>query len=399
MIALLGMGLGDLLCWLIVLPALGIMGYRAVITSEDRRALLTKWFLSILLVLSMVWIASWHAAYKPLVLVIPATFLGILWMSNALDLVFKPFTTAFDGGTQEVDAKAYYFLAEGKRRKGLYAEAAEEVRKQLELFPGDAEGLMKLAAIQAEDLHDLPAAAATLNELLLQPGLPPNRAVAALQTLADWQMKFARDPAAARAAFERIVQMFPDSSFSHAAEQRIAHLDGVNKTREFHEKAVFKVPSRERGLGLRETVVPTESPEVDADALAAEYVQQLEKYPTDTDTREKLARLYAEQFERLDLAVNQLEQLAALPHETPQHIAHWLDLLATLHIRHGHDIEAADNALRRILERFPKTALANCALARLATLQGELQAAATTAAAKRLGSYEKDLGLKSGATV
>jgi outer membrane protein assembly factor BamD (BamD/ComL family) len=76
-----------------------------------------------------------------------------------------------------------------------------------------------------------------------------------------------------------------------------------------------------------------------------------------------------------------------------------LDLLATLHIRHGHDIEAADNALRRIIERFPKTALANCALARLATLQGELQAAATTAAAKRLGSYEKDLGLKSGATV
>jgi tetratricopeptide (TPR) repeat protein len=399
MIALLGMGLGDLLCWLIVLPALGIMGYRTVVLSEDRRALLIKWSLSILLVLSMVWIASWQAAYKPLVMVIPVTFLGTLWMSNALNFVFKPFTTAFDGGTQEVDVKPYYFLAEGKRRKGLYAEAAEEVRKQLELFPGDAEGFMKLATIQAEDLHDLCAAAATLNELLLQPGLPPNRAVAALQTLADWQMKFARDPAAARAAFERIVELFPDSSLSHAAEQRIAHLDDVNKTREFHEKAVFKVPSRERGLGLRETVVPTESPEVEADDLAAEYVQQLEKYPTDTDTREKLARLYAEQFDRLDLAVNQLEQLASLPHETPQHIAHWLDLLATVHIRHGHDIEAADNAVRRIIDRFPKTALANRAVARLATLQGELQAATAITAGKRLGSYEKDMGLKSGSPV
>jgi tetratricopeptide (TPR) repeat protein len=348
----------------------------------------------------MFWIATWKANYKPLVLIIPTALLGTTWLPNALEFLFRPFTSAYEGGADKPEQKPFYYLADGKRRSGLYEEAAAEVRKQLEIFPGDAEGLMKLATLQAEDLQDLPAAAATLNELLHQPDLPSHRAVAALQTLADWQMDLGRDPAAARASFERIIQMFPDSSFSHTAKQRLAHLDGVSQAREFREKAVFKVPSRERGLGLRDTArPPAESPEIEADTLAAEYVRQLEKYPTDTETREKLARLYAEEFQRLDLAVSQIEQLAALPNETPQHIAHWLELLATLHIRHGHDMEAAENALRRIIDRFPKSAVATRAMTRLATLQAELKAAATPTAAKALGVYEKNLGLKSGSSI
>jgi outer membrane protein assembly factor BamD (BamD/ComL family) len=396
MIALLGMSLADLLCWLIVIPTLVIVTCRALIHSDDRRTLLAKLFFSFLLILSMFWIGSMHAAAKPLWLIIPCALLGTMWVSNALDVLVKPFTATFDGGTDEVEAKPFYYIAEGKRRKGLYEEAVAEVGKQLDKFPGDVEGMMKLAAIQAEDLHDLPAAAATLDELLQQPDLLPNHAVAALQTLADWQMNLGRDPAAARASFERIMQMFPGSSFSHTAEQRIAHLEGVTQTRHLRENAVFKVPLGEGGLGLRKTAGQAESPAVAAEAMAAEYVAQLEKYPNDTDTREKLALLYAEGFERLDLAVSQLEQLAAQPNETPQHIAHWLGLLATVQIRHGHDMEAAEDALRRIIDRFPKSAIATRAVARLATLQAELKAATTITAAKTLGVYEKDVGLKSG---
>jgi len=91
--------------------------------------------------------------------------------------------------------------------------------------------------------------------------------------------------------------------------------------------------------------------------------------------------------------------LAALPNAAPHDIAHWLNLLATLHIRHGHDMEAAENDLRRIIERFPKSAVATRAVTRLATLQAELKAAANTTAAKALGVYEKDLGLKSGSSI
>jgi tetratricopeptide (TPR) repeat protein len=395
MIALLGMGLGDLLCWVIVLPALGILGYRSLTHTDDRRKLLIKWGWSVFFILMMVWISTWHIVAKPLIMVLPCAFLGILWISNAFNFLLKPFTDAFDGGQVEVDPKPYYFLAEGKRRKGLFAEAAAEIRKQLELFPGDVEGMMKLATLQAEDMHDLPAAIATLNELLQQPDLPPNNAFAALQTMADWQMNMAHDIAAARATFQRIVEMFPNSSFSHTAEQRLAHLEGVNQTRDFHKKKVFKVTPRERDLGLgQSSVQPSDSPETEALNLAAEYVQQLEKYPNDTETREKLAKLYAEQLDRLDLAVGQLEQLIALPNETPQHVARWLELLATLHIRCGHDIESAESALRRIIERFPSSAVATRAISRLATLQAEWKAATASTNAKALGVYEKDLGLK-----
>ncbi len=319
-----------------------------------------------------------------------------MWTSNICNILFRPLTGIFDGEGDENELKPFYFRAEAMRRKGLHQEAVAEVRRQLELFPGDIEGMMKLAALQAEELHDLPAATQTLNELLQQSDLPANNAFAALQTLADWQLHLARDTAAARKSFERVIQMFPDSSYSHTAEQRLAHLEGVTETREFREKAVFKVPSGPRDFGLREGALQAPSAQPSVDTLAAEYVRQLEKHPNDAETRQKLALLYAEEFDRLDLAINQMEQLVALPNATPHDITEWLNQMATLHIRHGNDSVAAENALRRIIDRFPKSAAATRAEARLAALPGELKGAAATAAAKALGVYEKDLGLKAG---
>jgi tetratricopeptide (TPR) repeat protein len=390
------MVLGDLLGWLIVVAAFGFWCFHSFLKSDDRRPLVFKWVWSVFLFLIMAWIASLHVLFKPLLLVLPISVFGVMWIPNVFNTLIKPLTNAFDGGSEEPESKPFYFAAEAKRRKGLYQEAVAAVREQLEKFPGDAEGMLKLAAIQAEDLRDLPAATATLNELLQQPDLPPGRTVAALNTLADWQLNLGRNPAAARAAFERIMALFPDSPLSHAAEQRIAHLDGVTGARDFRENAVFRVTPRERDLGLRPAVPQPDSTADEADALAAEYVRQLEKYPNDTEAREKLAILYAEQLDRLDLAVNQLEQLAALTNATPKQTAHWLGLLATLHIRQGNDLPSAENALRRIIERFPKTTAASQAEARLATLQAELKAATAATAAKALGAYEKDLGLKSG---
>ncbi|HTA29970.1 MAG TPA: tetratricopeptide repeat protein [Candidatus Cybelea sp.] len=396
MIAFLGTGLIDLLCWLIVVPLLGYLGYRSFVNSDSRRELVIKWVVSAVLLLIIWLISLTKFVFKPLLCLIPAVLIGLMWTSNICNILFRPLTGIFDGEGDENELKPFYFRAEAKRRKGLHQEAVAEVRRQLALFPGDIEGMMKLASLQAEELHDLPAATQTLNELVQQPGLPANNAFAALQTLADWQINLGRDTDAARKSFERIMQMFPNSSFSHNAEQRLAHLEGITKTREFREKAVFKVPSTPRDIGLRvgELQVPSAAPT--ADALAAEYVKQLEKHPNDAETRQKLAMLYAEEFGRLDLAANQLEQLAALPNAKPHDVAQWLNQLATLHVRYGNDLVAAGNALRRIVERFPKTPDGMRAEARLAALQGELKAAAPTTAAKALGVYEKDLGLKAG---
>jgi tetratricopeptide (TPR) repeat protein len=396
MIAFLGTGLVDLLCWLIVLSIIAVLGYRSFVHSASRRELIIKWVVSAILILIMCVIASTKLVFKPLLILIPAVLLGLMWTSDICNILFRPLTGIFDGEGDENELKPFYFRVEAMRRKGLHQEAVAEVRRQLELFPGDIEGMMKLASLQAEELRDLPAATQTLHELLQQPDLPANNAFAALQTLADWQLHLARDTAAARKSFERIIEMFPDSSYSHTAEQRLAHLEGVHKAREFREKAVFKVPSAPRDLGLRGSLLEPPSAQLSADALAAEYVRQLEKHPNDAETRQKLALIYAEEFDRLDLAVNQMEQLVTLPNATPHDITEWFNQLATLHIRHGHDTVAAENALRRIIDRFPKSAAATRAEARLAALPGELKGAAAATAAKALGVYEKGLGLKAG---
>jgi tetratricopeptide (TPR) repeat protein len=276
--------------------------------------------------------------------------------------------------------------------KGLHQEAISEIYKQLAKFPGDIPGMMLLATIQAEDLHDLPAAEATINDLLGQPDVTPQQAATALHTLADWQLQFGRNVEAARAALERIAVTYPDSQFSHAAEQRIARLADAAATREFRENAKFEVRHGEQNIGLS-TVPSGQAAALDPDDAAAQYVRQLEKYPADTETREKLAVLYAEQFQRLDLAVDQIEQLISVPGETSKHVARWLNLLATLHIQVARDEENARKALRRIIEKFPKSSHAEVAARRLAGLRQELNSGVASAP-KALGAYEKDLGLK-----
>jgi hypothetical protein len=95
----------------------------------------------------------------------------------------------------------------------------------------------------------------------------------------------------------------------------------------------------------------------------------------------------------MDLAVDQLEQLIGLPAEPPKHVAHWLNLLATLQIRRGRDLEAARTALLRIIEKFPGAALAAVAETRLNSLKMELKGGEKTSL-KPLGAYEKSIGLK-----
>jgi tetratricopeptide (TPR) repeat protein len=396
MTAFLGIGFFDALCWLILVPAFCVLGYRSLERSDSRGPLIVKWIVSALLIVLIRFIMYLNVPYEPVAIILPAGILGVIWAPTIGAFVSKPLTSALDGGGEEVEPKPFYFIAEAHRRKGLYQEAIAAVRQQLEKFPGDVEGMMKLATLQAEDTGDLLGAEATIAELLQQPELPSNAAVAALQTLADWQLQIGRNAAAARASLERITQMFPDTSFAHAAEQRLAHLAGVEQARQFREQAVFKVPAGERDIGLRPAAKPgPDSARAEADAQAAEYVRQLEQHPNDTDTRERLALLYAEQFQRADLAADQLEQLTTFPNESPAHIARWLDLLATVHVRYGRNLEAAQAALRQIIERYPGTALASRADSRLATLHTELRSG-EAAVFKRMGVYEKDLGLKAG---
>ncbi|HEY3853001.1 MAG TPA: tetratricopeptide repeat protein [Verrucomicrobiae bacterium] len=363
--------------------------WRCFANSDDRRVLLYKYAASVALILIIFVLMFLGLGFISIGFMV---ILAFVWLPSVVDMCIKPLTGLFDGGADETEPKPFYFIAAAKRMKGFHQEAAEEVRKQLEKFPGDFEGSLLLATIQAEDLHDLPGAQATIDELLEQATLTPQQIATALHTLADWQLQFGRDPQAARESLECIAQKFPDTQFSHAADQRIARLGETTATRDFRENAKFEVRQRERDIGLQQKTQPT--PETfNADETAAEYVRQLEAHPADTITREKLAILYAEHFQRLDLAVDQLEQLIELPDETTKHVARWLNLLATLQINIGRDENAARNTLQRIIQRFPKSSHAELATMRLATLRNEFKANAATAT-KTLGTYEKNLGLK-----
>ncbi|MGO8700251.1 MAG: tetratricopeptide repeat protein [Limisphaerales bacterium] len=394
MIAFTWGGAFDVLCWLTIVPALGWAGYRALRRSAEPAKLIVVW--AIVAVLALLTLKMIAAAPKnpagALFVLVPAVFLAVIVAPAVARFVAKPLTDNFTGGDDEAARKPFYYLAEGKRRQGLLEEAIAEIRKQLEQYPGDAAGCMMLATIQAEDLHDIGSANGTLEELLAQPSLQPQAAVAALHAMADWQLQFGQNTPAARAALERVVKLFPNSQYAHAARQRLAHLGGVDETREFREKAKFEVQTHLQKMGLEKSA-PAEIAAEDAEATAAEYVKQLAQFPADTQTREKLAVLYAEQFQRLDLAADQLEQLIALPEETPKHVARWLNLLATLHIRCAQDRAAAEDALRRIVEKFPDSSMAEIAAMRVTSLALEFKAGEKPQA-KRLGVYEKDLGLK-----
>ncbi len=375
----------------------GWVAWRCLRKSEDAARLLFKWIATVVIIGVMVWLCQdLPPGYLIAAMFLPAAALGFMWAPNIGATMAGFLTNSIDGGDVAIDAQPFYSVVETKRRNGHPQEAIAALREILEKFPGDFHGTMLMATILAEDLNDLPGAQVVLERWISGPSATPHGMASALTAIADWQLQFAQDPEAAREALERIVKALPDTPIAHQTAQRLAHLPTVEHLVSAREAARVNLRPGEKDVGLikdfKDYKGPA-APKEDPDALVEEYVKQLEKFPADTATREKLAVLYAEHLHRLDLAVDQLEQLIGFPNETPRHVVRWLNLLADLQIRCGRDLAAAEAALRRIIERFPSPALSEPALARLAALEGEMKGGRTTPL-KTLGQYEKNLGLQ-----
>ncbi len=82
--------------------------------------------------------------------------LGVMWTAQIVGFVMSPITSIMDGGTEPPERKPFYSIAMTKRNRGKPREAVAEIRRQLEQFPNDFEGVMLLAQVQAHDLNDLP---------------------------------------------------------------------------------------------------------------------------------------------------------------------------------------------------------------------------------------------------
>ena len=369
---------------------------RALKRAEDPAKIIFKWAFTILLVLAVFWAFPRINIFGPILVVAMGVVLSIVWTPHISELISRPLTGLYDGGIEPPEPRPYYSIAQARRRRREFLEAVVAVREQLAKFPNDFEGVMLLASIQAEDLQDLSSAEITLNHFCDQPNPPPRQFAAAMNHLADWHIKLAQDFDAARAALEKINARFPDTELSLQAAQRIAHLGGTEKVAlASMDRQPMPVPVGVKSVGLLASMEHLRPAEADPTKLAAAYLKHLEEHPLDTEAREKLAVIYAEHYQRLDLATGELNQLIEMSNQPAKRVAHWLNLLADLQVQHGADYETVRATLERIIERFPDYAAGELARARLARLKLELKGRKATPGVK-LGVYEQNIGLKRG---
>jgi len=382
---------------LIVAGLLGWAFIHALKRTEDPARFVFKWVIT----LGIIFLAHWKII--PLALENPfvgvpsvaacALAVAIIWRHALTDIIARPFGSLYDGGDAETEPQAYYSIVDARRKKGLYHDAVAEIHKQLDKFPTDFEGQMKLAEIQAENLNDLAATELTIQRLCAQSGHTPVKVAFALNSLADWHLKRGLDPEAARQDLERIVELFPASEYAALAAQRIAHLPSKEMLLAARDRPRLRMQEGVYNIGLMQSSAHLRPAESDPAKLAAQYVDHLQLHPQDTEAREKLAMIYADHYKRLDLAADQLDQLIEQPNQPAKLVVHWLNLLADLQLRHGADPEVARHTLERIIERYPNHAAADIARNRLNLLNLEIKARSKSSSVK-MGMYEQNIGLK-----
>lgn len=362
---------------------------RTLKKSIEPGALLSRLIITVVIVVGGAGILRGAGAFTMMLSIPIAVVLALVWVPSMIAGLIRPLTSLFDGGDEPMEAKPYYSVAEAKRKRGLMVEARAEVHNQLAKFPGDFQGQMMLAEMEAQDFKSMEAARMVIEGLARQPGLTPAQIAGAWNALADWHLKNNRDLDGAREALGNIVAALPESQFAQIAQQRLARL---SETGEAFVERPLVAAGFARNIGLRITTEDLRTPEASRDVRIAEYVGQLELHPADLEAREKLAALYAESEETAALAEAELERLAGGPHQTVKKVAQWLNSLADLQVRSGRGVQARAT-VQQIIDRFPGTAPADMAVARLAQLNLEIRGQEKRASIP-LPKYQKDLGLR-----
>jgi tetratricopeptide (TPR) repeat protein len=383
---------------LLALASAGYLLWLWLRRSAEPMDLIGRWVITLVILLPVLGFAARaHDETMKIAAVLVGAFGGIIlavvWGPKMCEFVADALGSLYTGGNQQADPTPFYSIAEAKRKRGQYAEAIEEIQKQLDSFSNDFTGWMMIAEIQADNLQDLASARQTVDLILAQEGHAPKNIAYILNRRADWELKFAQDREAARLALERILELLPDTEQAQLALQRIAHLTPPEMLADKQEPRRMALLEGVANLGLQQKSTQILPAEKDPGLTAAEYVRHLEQFPHDADTREKLALIYARHYQRLDLATDQLEQLITFPNQPPKQVVRWLNLLADLQIELTGDINLARQSLQRIIDLYPKSAAAESAANRLAYLKLELRPKRTSQAIK-LGSYEQNIGLK-----
>ena len=361
--------------------------YRWLSNSEEPKQLVIKWIVTLLFAGVVALIVKTGASYSrafwvPAAIAFIGIIVGAIWAPNFGTWFAKPFTSLFDGGDDELEPAPLYSVAINKMRKGEFHAAAFEIKAQLLKFPNDFKSQHMLAQIQAQHLNDLPGAQVTIERLIGQKEHSPQEVSFALSELADWHLKYGQDVEAARTTLEKVIERFPDSELAHHASQRIAHLGTTETVLGAHDRRRIAVPRGPERLGLMKDQSSLKRPADDPALEAEAYVKHLAANPLDHEAREKLAWIYADHFQRLDLALEQLEQLVQDPHQPPRQRIHYLNTIADMQIKFGRDLAAARATIQRIIDLNPSGASAETARHRMDRLPLELKGAQQTSTVK-----------------
>lgn len=295
-----------------------------------------------------------------------ALALGVIWRDELIGVIGNVFGGIYEDKTP-LEPKPYYAQAEAKRMAGNFPGAIADVRAELEKFPDDFDGRMRLAALLAEHSEDLPGAIAVIEDTLRLKKITTSQIAYALNTAADWHLKFARDTESARLAVERITTMLAGTDAALHAQQRLANFMTPEMLTREDNRQPIAIPEYERKIGKRRKFVAAEKPDINAEERRLR--ERLAKRANDWMAREELARLYVEQFEFFERGLQELEILITTPGQPKLEVVRWLHQKADWQVKLFNDVEAGRATLKRIQELFPNSAVAHRAEVAMMHLQ------------------------------
>ena len=339
-----------------------------------------------------------------LLLMIPCLVLiGLMWAPAIGNWVASPITNAMTGDSRESYNKPEYGIAIARRKRGRYVEAIEAIDVQLAKYPGNLDGLMLKATIEAENLGDLSAAAATIQETLSDQGQLNYRLPVALNKMAEWQLTIAGDPDAARRTLQQIRTALPNSQAAQLAAQRLASLDSSEESEsavvdfnESYQKLVEESAQKDDFTSPLELPKAIELNQQQVHEKAFQTcLSRVETHPDSINNREELAALYLGEGKEPAMALKQYEYLLALPGTTIHQKTAWLNKIADIQLKSGESYETIRATLEQIIALDPRAAPAARAQQRISYLPIELRSANRKTKRLKLGSYDDELGLNS----
>jgi hypothetical protein len=299
---------------------------------------------------------------------------GLPALGLAAALVLGPMAGYAPAYLHPKKLRPIYARAIARMKFGKYTEAEWEIIHELERCEDDFEGWMMLADLYATHFHDLAGAERTILDLCDQPTVNASQQAVALHRLADWHLKLARDPRGARRALGLLADRLKGSHLARMALLRMDQLpESAEELRDQQSAAPIPLPALGDNLDQEAGDPGSKIERKRAAQLANACVEKLKRNPDNVSAREKLARIFAEQLERADLGIEQIDLLLNMPNQPEARRAEWLGMVAAWYLKYCRDRDAGRKALERLVKEFPATTQAMTARYRLEQMDRELR--------------------------